>query len=121
MGVDRAACVIRELIFIYLSDGNFKCQRNGIFFNILVIAKVVIQNCHLYSAFLICSVPQRCCPADLSNDLPKIDFTRVALFRWEGCGRTGGSAVLLAAALTSVSQSLPRAHVPGAAGLPWGV
>lgn len=32
MGVDRAACLVREPIFLYLSDGKFKCQCNGFFF-----------------------------------------------------------------------------------------
>lgn len=99
MGVDRAACLVREPIFLYLSDGKFKCQCNGFFFfflNILVIAQTVIQKCHLYSAFLICSVPQRCCQADLSKDLAKMGLSRAAC-----------------SSLTSVSQPLPRAHVPG--------
>lgn len=60
-----------ELIYIYLSDGNFKCQCNGLFFNIWVIVQAVILSCHLYSAFLLCGVPQRCCQSDLRMILQK--------------------------------------------------
>lgn len=32
MGVDRAACLVREPIFLYLSDGKFKCHVMDFFF-----------------------------------------------------------------------------------------
>jgi len=57
------------------------------FLSILVIAKAVIQRCRLYSAFLICDIPQRCCQVDLSNDLVKMLLTPVTLLSWEGCVR----------------------------------
>lgn len=73
-GVGRAARLIFELIFVYLSDGNFKGQCNVCFlFNRAVIIKTVIQNYHLYSVFLICSLPLRCWQV-----LQKMDFTCVS-------------------------------------------